>query len=73
MQTEYKMTLFQSISCDESYRSTMASFEHLLKLKYAHTAVLDITLQNEGNDPVPASHVLDVNNLPRILVAFNTP
>ena len=54
------MTLFQSISCDGSYRSTMASFEHLLKLKYAHTAVLDITLQNEGNDPVPASHVLDV-------------
>jgi len=40
---------------------------------YAHTAVHEITLQNEGNDPVPSSHVLESNNLPRILVAFNTP
>ena len=60
MQTKYKMTLFQSISCNGSYPSTMAIFEHLLKLMYPHKAVHEITLQKEDNDPATASHVLDV-------------
>ena len=54
------MTLFQSISCNESHPSTMAIFEHLLKLMYPHKAVHEITLQKEDNDPATASHVLGV-------------
>lgn len=54
------MALIQSFSCDASYRSTMAIFEHLLKLMYPHKAVHEITLQKEDNDPATASYVLDV-------------
>lgn len=60
MQIKYKMTLIQSFSWDGSYRSTMAIFEHLLKLMYPHKAVHEISLQKEDNDPATASHVLDV-------------
>lgn len=59
MQIKYKMALIQSFSCDGSYRSTMAIFEHILKLMYPHKAVHEITLQKEDNNPATASHVLD--------------